>query len=134
VTIRQEDNALNTWSESPEFDADRTTEIWHEAFKPLLNKRLGRPGGVPADLRQFISDVNVALWQAEADKKLMQRAYELSCSRLILVNEDLRETLAGLEKMVDKRTEELLRINIALNKEISERRQAEESLLDTLLR
>jgi signal transduction histidine kinase len=119
---------LTARCERPEFHGNGITELWHEALKPLIDRRFGSAEGVPADLRQFVSDVNIALWQADADKKLMERAYKLSCSRLILANEDLRETQDGLEKMVVKRTEELSSINIELNKEISERRQAEKSL------
>lgn len=107
---------------------DRPSGVLHPAFSNCINDHFGGVDLVPEAMLKFMDDTNMSFWQADADKKLMERAYELSSGKLIIANEYLRIAHEGLEQKVVERTAELLRANDDLISEIAERIKVEEAL------
>ncbi|HTZ18800.1 MAG TPA: sensor histidine kinase [Dissulfurispiraceae bacterium] len=103
-------------------------ELLHDLLKKVIDEHFGCLDNMPDPVRHFIGSVNIAFWQADADKLLMERAYELSSRKLIFANDKLRSAHSELERKVWERTEELLRTNNDLTKEIIDRRRAEKTL------
>jgi signal transduction histidine kinase len=104
------------------------TEILHPALKECIDENFGSLDSVPESLLKFIEAMNMSFWQADADNKLMERAYELSSGKLIIANEYLRIAHEGLEKKVAERTAELVRTNDELISEIADRIKIEDAL------
>ncbi|HMK60237.1 MAG TPA: ATP-binding protein [Dissulfurispiraceae bacterium] len=107
---------------------DMIADIIHPAFKGCIDDNFERVELIPSPLVKFVEDVNRLFWQFDADKKMMQRAYELSSGKLIVANEYLRIAHEGLEQKVAERTAELLATNYELKNEIDERMKAEAAL------
>ncbi|HMK56680.1 MAG TPA: ATP-binding protein [Dissulfurispiraceae bacterium] len=103
-------------------------EIIHPAFKSCIDDNFRSLDLVPGPLMKFVGDINRLFWQFDADKKMMERAYELSSGKLIIANEYLRVAHEGLEQKVAERTAEFLKANYELKNEIAERMKVEEAL------
>ncbi len=112
-------------SDLPEF---QSSEILHPTFKANIDEHFGSIYHVPESMLNFIENTNRGFWQSDAEKRLMERAYELSSGNLIIANEYLRIAHEGLEQKVIERTAELLRANDDLISEIEDRIKAEEAL------
>jgi nitrate/nitrite-specific signal transduction histidine kinase len=77
----------------------------------------------------FDDCVSVRQWQPW-ELTLLRTASEMAGNTLQrwMIEDQLKETLNELEQRVDRRTEELKRINIELNKEIQERQNAQKNV------
>ncbi len=91
----------------------------------LLLRQLKRcgltPEEIPAEMRVVLEAVSEAYEQADHDRTLLERSLELTSQELLEANAELRRDRENLEHAVRERT-------LELEREIAERRQAEEAI------
>lgn len=96
----------------------------HNLLKRQLKRHFGDSFSVPAEWQKFISSVDEAYGQFDADRGMIERSLDLSSQELLLANEELRAYQDHLEELVKDRTAELQR-------EITERKAIEEVLRES---
>jgi two-component system cell cycle sensor histidine kinase/response regulator CckA len=106
----------------------------HKLLMRQLKRHFGDADSVPAALFDFVAAVDEAYQQADADRELLERSLDLTSEELLEANAELRLDREALEKRVAERTAELLAANRRLEREISERRAAEQRLRASELR
>ena len=77
---------------------------FHALLRRQLRKHLGSPE-VPESMRSFVGAVNEAYLQADDERKLMERAFELSSQELLDANAELAAALEALRRAAEQSAE-----------------------------
>lgn len=93
----------------------------HKLLQRQLRKEFGSVDAVPSELRPFLERIDQAYDQADHDRRLIERAMDLTSEELMAANAQLRNEHEALERRVKERTRELRRANRALEREVEER-------------
>jgi diguanylate cyclase (GGDEF)-like protein len=109
---------LNEVSQQPllrdEQHADDIPPGLHSLLARQLRRHWPDRDEASGQLRAFIAAVDTAYRESDADRLMMERAFELSSDELMRANREAREASAQLEKRVEQRTTELQRANTNL--------------------
>ena len=106
----------------------------HKLLARQIKRLFGEADRLPAELDEFVAAIDAAYHQADADRELLERSLDLTSDELLEANAELRLDRRELEQRVADRTAELLAANRKLEREISERRDAEQRLRASELR
>lgn len=107
----------------------------HSLLRRQLKRFFETVEDLPPDVRSFIDAVNDAYRQADLDRTMLERSFELTSQELNQANTNLRlavselhEAQRGLEQRVYERTHALAEANTNLGLKIAEQQHAEEAL------
>ncbi len=68
-------------------------ETYHSLLRRQIRRHLGESGQIPEELQPFLEDVNNAYLQSDADRRMLERAMELSSTELLDANRELTAIL-----------------------------------------
>jgi len=100
----------------------------HKLLHRQLKKAFGSVEAAPESLRPLLGTVNAAYHQSDTDRRLLERSLDLTSGELLEANRELREYASRLEMRVEERTAQLRAANVSLEREIAERKAAEDEI------
>jgi two-component system sensor histidine kinase/response regulator len=68
-------------------------DTFHSLLRRQMRRHLGESGQIPDSLRAFLDDVNSAYLQSDADRRMLERAMEISSAELLNANRELTAIL-----------------------------------------